>query len=297
VLPLITLLAVAAVSLSVPLLGYAMVARPDRLQRGVRANLRRRLQHARADGETGAEGTDSLLYAVAARLTTAAAVRRLRRLQAAAGFPAAWPLARLITAKLVLPVALALVAALYLRSATSPLTVLVAVVLVVTARFLPELLLHSRGQKRSQRIMLELADTLDQMTIAVAAGLGFDAAMARAGQTGRGPLAEELRRTLQDMQVGHSRRHAYEDLSRRNDVPDLRRFVRAVIQADAHGVAVVDVLRTQAAEMRMKRRQRAEEKAMQIPVKVVFPLMLCILPCLFIVLLGPAAIDIIQALS
>ena len=296
-LPLITLLAIGAVSLSVPLLGYAVAARPDRLQRGVRANLRRRLQAARSADENGAEGTDSLLYAVAARLTTAAATRRLRRLQAAAGFPAAWPLPRLITAKLILPVAVALLAALYLRSAASPLTVLVAVVVVVVARFVPELLLHSRGQKRSQRIVLELADTLDQMTIAVAAGLGFDAAMARAGQNGRGPLAEELRRTLQDMQVGQSRRQAYEDLSRRNDVPDLRRFVRAVIQADAHGVAVADVLRTQAGEMRMKRRQRAEEKAMQIPVKVVFPLMLCILPCLFIVLLGPAAINIIQAFS
>ena len=280
-----------------PLLAYAVAARPDRLQRGVRANLRRRLQDARSAGEKGAEGTDSLLYAVAARLTTAAATRRLRRLQAAAGFPAAWPLPRLINreadpsrrggaARRPVPP---------LRGLTAHRPVAVAVVIV--ARFVPELLLHSRGQKRSQRIVLELADTLDQMTIAVAAGLGFDAAMARAGQNGRGPLAEELRRTLQDVQVGQSRRQAYEDLSRRNDVPDLRRFVRAVIQADAHGVAVADVLRTQAGEMRMKRRQRAEEKAMQIPVKVVFPLMLCILPCLFIVLLGPAVINIIQAFS
>ena len=95
--------------------------------------------------------------------------------------------------------------------------------------------------------------------------------------------------------MGHSRRLAYEGLADRTNVTDLRRFVRAVLQADAYGIAVADVLRTQASEMRMKRRQRAEEKAMQIPVKVIFPLMLCILPCLFIVLLGPAVLDIFAA--
>jgi tight adherence protein C len=104
-------------------------------------------------------------------------------------------------------------------------------------------------------------------------------------------------RTLQDIQLGQSRRQAYESLAARTDVVDLRRFVRSIIQADRYGVAVADVLRTQAAEMRLKRRQRAEEKAMQIPVKVIFPLMLCILPVLFIVLLGPAAMDIVAAFS
>nr|WP_269449842.1 type II secretion system F family protein [Auraticoccus cholistanensis] len=135
------------------------------------------------------------------------------------------------------------------------------------------------------------------MTIAVEAGLGFESAMARAGRNGRGPLAEELVRTLQDVQMGLSRREAYAALAARTDTPDLRRFIRAVVQADAYGISIADVLRTQAAEMRLKRRQRAEEKAMQIPVKVIFPLMLCILPVLFIVLLGPAAMDIVDALG
>ena len=133
------------------------------------------------------------------------------------------------------------------------------------------------------------------MTIAVEAGLSFDSAMARAAKNGAGPLAEELARTLQDMQVGRTRRQAYTAMAERVDVPDLRRFVRSVIQADAFGVPVAGVLRMQASEMRLKRRQYAEEKAMQIPVKVVFPLMLCILPVLFIVLLGPAAMDIVAA--
>ena len=121
--------------------------------------------------------------------------------------------------------------------------------------------------------------------------------MARAGKNGKGPLAEELVRTLQDIAVGQPRREAYLALAERTGVQDLRRFIRAVVQADAYGVSIADVLRTQAQEMRLKRRQRAEEKAMQIPVKVIFPLILCILPTLFIVLLGPAAMDIVSVFS
>jgi tight adherence protein C len=177
------------------------------------------------------------------------------------------------------------------------LTVLLAAVVTVVFYFVPELLLHSRGQERQQAIGLELADTLDQMTIAVEAGLGFESAMARAGKNGKGPLAEELVRTLQDIAVGQPRREAYLALAERTGAPDLRRFIRAVVQADAYGVSIADVLRTQAQEMRLKRRQRAEEKAMQIPVKVIFPLILCILPTLFIVLLGPAVMDIIGVFS
>ena len=135
------------------------------------------------------------------------------------------------------------------------------------------------------------------MTIAVEAGLGFDSAMARAGRNGTGPLAQELIRTLQEIQVGQLRRTAYEQLAQRTDVPDLRRFVRALIQADAYGISVADVLRTQAAELRLKRRQRAEEKAQQVPVKVIFPLLVCILPVLFIVLLGPTVINMMEAFS
>ncbi|MDP9460190.1 MAG: type II secretion system F family protein, partial [Actinomycetota bacterium] len=172
-----------------------------------------------------------------------------------------------------------------------------AVVVPVVAYFLPELLLHSRGQERQAAIALELPDTLDQMTIAVEAGLGFESAMARAGANGKGPLAEELVRTLQDIAVGQPRREAYLALADRTGVQDLRRFIRAVVQADQYGVSIADVLRTQAQEMRLKRRQRAEEKAMQIPVKVIFPLILCILPTLFIVLLGPAVMDIVGTFS
>jgi tight adherence protein C len=234
------------------------------------------------------------MAALARRLTPGSSVRRLDRMLSRAGRPPAWPLERLLVTKLVLPPLVAALSLYYIDRTPGSLPVLIGIVATIVSYFLPELLLHSRGQERSNKIALELPDTLDQMTIAVEAGLGFDSAMARAGKNGKGPLAEEMMRTLQDIQVGQSRRQAYESLGTRTDVPDLRRFVRAIASADKYGVAVADVLRTQAAEMRMKRRQRAEEKAMQIPVKVIFPLLLCILPVLFIVLLGPAVLDVLR---
>jgi tight adherence protein C len=167
----------------------------------------------------------------------------------------------------------------------------------VLGYFIPDLLIYSRGLERQTAIGLELPDTLDQMTIAVEAGLGFDAAMSRTGQNGKGPLAAELVRTLQDMQIGMSRREAYLALADRTGAPDLRRFVNAILQADRYGISISAVLRTQASEMRRKRRQRAEEQAMKIPVKVLFPLMVCILPVLFIALLGPAAINVVNTLG
>jgi tight adherence protein C len=297
-LPGAVLAAVVLISLTLPLLGWAVLARPERVQRQIRDNLTRRLEPADTapTGPAVAERR-SLLVGVVRRLTLPGTEQRLERLLARAGRPAAWPVERLLAAKVLLPLVVAVLGALYLQATPRPLMALLVMVALVVTHFLPELLLHSRGQERSAAVTLALADTLDQMTIAVEAGLGFDSAMARAGRNGKGPLADELVRTLQDIQMGHSRRLAYEGLAERTNVADLRRFVRAVLQADAYGIAVADVLRTQASEMRMKRRQRAEEKAMQIPVKVIFPLMLCILPCLFIVLLGPAALDIVAAFS
>jgi tight adherence protein C len=116
--------------------------------------------------------------------------------------------------------------------------------------------------------------------------------MAKAATNGKGPLAEEFIRTLQDMSMGRTRKDAYLDFGSRTSSPDLRRFTRSVVQADSYGIAIAAVLRVQAAEMRLRRRQRAEETAMKIPVKVLFPLIFCILPVLFIVLLTPAALSI-----
>jgi tight adherence protein C len=289
-------LAVACLSLSLPLLGWSVLARPNPGQLRSVANLRLGLLPRQAANAAGGGGSaPGWGTALVRRLTPARTVRLMDRLLTRAGRPAAWPVDRLIGAKLVLFLGIGALSLLYVSGYPGPLNVLVGVFATVVGYFLPELLLHSRGQERAKLIGLSLADTLDQMTIAVEAGLGFDSAMARAAKNGKGPLAEELARTMQDMQVGRTRKQAYLAMADRVDVPDLRRFVRAVIQADMYGIPVAGVLRTQASEMRLKRRQYAEEKAMQIPVKVVFPLMLCILPVLFIVLLGPAAMDIVAA--
>ena len=291
-LPSPVLAAAFALALGVPLLGWALFVGRPAVAVDARENLVRGIALP-----SGAAPRRAGLSSLVRGLTPSGTHTRLDRLAATAGRPAAWPVPRLVAAKVVLGAAAGSVGGLLVLSRPGLLTVLVAVAATGVAYFVPELLLYSRGQERQQAIQLQLADTLDQMTIAVEAGLGFESAMARAGKNGKGPLAEELVRTLQDIGVGQPRREAYLALAERAGVADLRRFIRAVVQADAYGVSIADVLRTQAQEMRLKRRQRAEEKAMQIPVKVIFPLILCILPTLFIVLLGPAALDIIDAFS
>jgi tight adherence protein C len=295
-LPASVLAATVAVALAVPVLGWSLFARPGAATVQARQNLVRGIALPDAGSQAGRAGP-GLLARIVTGLTPAGTVARLNRLAGTAGRPAAWPVPRLVAAKFVLGLVAGSLGLLVVGGGPSTLTVLTATAVTVVAFFLPELLLHSRGQERRQAIALELADTLDQMTIAVEAGLGFESAMARAGANGKGPLAEELVRTLQDIAVGQPRREAYLALADRTGVPDLRRFIRAVVQADQYGVSIADVLRTQAQEMRLKRRQRAEEKAMQIPVKVIFPLILCILPTLFIVLLGPAVMDIVATFS
>jgi tight adherence protein C len=161
---------------------------------------------------------------------------------------------------------------------------------------LPDLLLWSRGKERQEIIQRELPDTLDQLTISVEAGLGFDAALTRVASTGQGPLAEELRRLLGEVKVGVPRGEALRHLLDRTDVQELRHFVLALQQAEEYGLPVARVLRIQSSELRVKRRQRAEEQAMKIPVKIVFPLVLCIFPALFVVLLGPAMIRVMRTL-
>jgi tight adherence protein C len=294
-LPLPVLAAALAVVSAVPLIGWALFARPQALTEQARDNLTRGISLP-ADRTSGRAGS-GLGARLVNGLTPGGTVARLDRLASRAGRPADWPVPKLVAAKLVLTAIAGGLGLLMITAGATTLTVLLVLLVTVVAYFVPELLLYSRGQERQEAISLELADTLDQMTIAVEAGLGFESAMSRAGANGKGPLAEELVRTLQDIAVGQPRREAYLALAERTGVPDLRRFIGAVVQADAYGVSIADVLRTQAQEMRLKRRQRAEEKAMQIPVKVIFPLILCILPTLFIVLLGPAAMDIVSAFS
>jgi tight adherence protein C len=214
-----------------------------------------------------------------------------------AGKQNSWTAGGFILAKL-LGTGLALILAwLVLSVGPPPLFVAGSIAFVVLAFVAPEVIAWSRADDRQKLITLALPDTLDQMTIAVEAGLGFDAALQKTATNGTGPLAEELIRTLQDQSIGRSRHDAYRALELRTNSEDLRRFIRAISQADAFGISVADVLRVQARDMRVRRRQRAEEQAMKVPVKVVFPLVFCILPVLFIVILTPAVIGIIANFS
>lgn len=237
------------------------------------------------------------LLAASRELAPKGYLRLLDHRLALAGRPAAWTIDKIFIAKPALAGAGLLVAVLWIMNDPVPLRILVGSLLVVLCFFVPDLLLYSRGQERQAAMQNALADTLDQMTISVEAGLGFEAAMSKAGTNGSGPLAEELIRTLQDMSIGRTRKDAYQALAERTDSADLRRFTRSVIQADTYGIAIADVLRVQAGEMRLRRRQRAEEQAMKVPVKVIFPLVFCILPVLFIVLLTPAVINIMKVFS
>jgi tight adherence protein C len=290
------LIAAGCLALALPLLAWSFTARPGVARQRAVANLSRDLPGAATSG-TAITVEGGGLVNVARRLTPAAAIRWLDTLLSRAGRPAAWPLERILVSKLVLTTVALGFAVLVTGTSPSLRGVVIAGGFVVLAWFVPELLLYNSGQKRRETIQLALPDTLDQLTIAVGAGLGFESAMNHVARNSSGPLSEELIRTLQDIQVGAPRRTAYQALADRTQVQDLRRFVRAIIQAEKHGVSISRVLNAQAGEMRVKRRQRAEEKAMQIPVKVVFPLILFILPVLFIVVMGPGVIGIMEAFS
>jgi len=159
----------------------------------------------------------------------------------------------------------------------------------------PNLFLYQKGYDRTQKMERALPDALDLLTISVEAGLGFDAALSQVARNTDGPLADEFARVLQEMQIGLGRSQALRALGERSTLPDLRAFTSAMVQADAFGIPVGQVLRVQSAEMRIKRRQKAEEAAQKIPVKIMIPLVLFILPSLFIAVIGPAVIGLMGA--
>lgn len=286
-------LIIAAVVLPLAYFTWVLVTLDRRGALAVQTNL----GHGFTQSGTAAVQRAPMLLGISKRLTPGSYEAKLDRWLALAGRPESMPLEKLIIAKPVLALVGAVLGILMFRNAPSLQNVGIGIFITVLAYFVPDLLVYNKGIKRQEAIMLELPNTLDQMLISVEAGLGFEAAMARAGEYGDGPLAQELMRTLQDMQVGRPRQEAYQAMADRSSVPDLRSFVRAVIQADKYGIGLAKVLRTQAKQARVKRRQRAEEKAMKLPVKVLFPLLVFIFPVLFIVLLGPAAINIAATLG
>jgi tight adherence protein C len=162
---------------------------------------------------------------------------------------------------------------------------------------IPEFWLGGRVKKRQHAVLLQIPDALDLLTISVRAGLGFDAALAKVVEKLEGPLTDEFRRALAEVRVGRTRREALRDIVPRTEVAPLTNFIGAIIQAEQLGVSISKVLQVQSEQLRIERRQRAEEMAAKAPIKMLFPLVGCIFPSLFIIILGPAIILIMQNLK
>ena len=174
--------------------------------------------------------------------------------------------------------------------------VLIGLALAVLGWRIPDFWLARRASMRQQAMLRHLPDVMDLLSVSVEAGLGFDAALMRVtGRFGE-PVAGEFGRLLRELQLGRPRVEALRDLARRLDLPDLDAFVSAVVQADELGVGIASVLRAQSEQMRALRRQRAQEAALKVPIKMLFPLIFLIFPAMFIVLLGPAVLSFVQAL-
>jgi tight adherence protein C len=235
------------------------------------------------------------LRAIALRLSPSGSARKLQRKLAIAGNPKRWNVDRILAVKGLGLLALALLGGLY-GVHTPLMAVLYAGAAGVVGFYVPDLLLYNAGVKRQVKIQAALPDAMDMLTVCVEAGLGFDAALTRVAGSLTGPVAAEFSRALQEIQIGKSRTQALRALADRTTVAELRALVSALVQAGELGIPVAGVLREQAKEMRLRRRMRAEEKAQQVPVKILFPLIGCLFPALFIIIIGPGAISIMHGL-
>lgn len=302
--PPIVYLASLAIAVAVALVLYALIAlRTDtrsvvatNLQRGELTNLRE-IRLARPSSERAIEPLVARLSRMVRRVTPIGSLRNLERKLVLAGRPTNWPLERVLAAKVLLGAAGVIVAVLRIGAGGSAGVAVLMCMFAALLFFTPDVVLSARAAERQRAILVTLPDTLDQMTICMEAGLAFEAAMARASHSNAGPLAQEIVHTLQEIQVGVGRREALTALADRSRVQDLRYFVTAVLQAERYGIPISRVLNDQASELRLKRRQRAEETARKLPLKLLFPLILFILPPLFIVIVGPAILQLLDSFS
>lgn len=257
-------------------------------------------------GELDRSFADRVLFPLLARsqrmgrkLTPEDASERIREKLELAGNPRGWTVERVMAGKVVaFAAALILSLVISLLMGLGFLPTLGFVVLASLGGYLaPNMYLYQQTYDRADKLQRALPDAIDLLTISVESGLGFDAACAQVARNTDGPLADEFARMLQEMQIGRGRSAALRSLADRTNLPDLRSFVSAMVQADAFGIPVGQVLRVQSSEIRVKRRQWAEEMAQKVPVKILVPLIFCILPCLFVAVLGPAGISIMDSFS
>jgi tight adherence protein C len=258
-----------------------------------------RLYSATAASEGGDRSAGTLLGHRVAQLGRAAtpglALTRLRRRLDYAGNPPYWTVDRVIEIKglgLIAFGAAGVVGGFVLSGLVVAL--LGGLVGAVMGFMSPDVVLYDLSERRQQKIRHNLPDILDTLIVSVEAGLGFDAALAQVTRYGRGPLAGEFARLLQEMQIGKSRVDALRALAQRTNVTEFRSFCAIVVQASELGIPIANVLREQAREMRIRRRQRAEELAQKVPVKILFPLIFCLFPAVFIVVLGPGVINMLD---
>lgn len=235
------------------------------------------------------------MRALAERLSPAGTGGRIARSLDKAGNPPAWTVERLMGAKGVgLIVGVIFGLAFFGFSFTG---LLVAGGAGLAGFFIPDLLLYNAGQKRQEEMRKGMADSLDMLTVCVEAGQGFDAAILQVARAVEGPIGGEFARVLSEMQIGKGRGEAFGALGERASAPEVKNFVSALVQADRLGLPIAAVLREQTKEMRIVRRQRAEEKAQKVTIKILFPLLFCLFPAIFIVIIGPGAIQIVNAFS
>ena len=236
---------------------------------------------------------------VARRLSGGDAAERIRRRLDVAGNPPGWTVERVQAGKVIGGIALFLISVALTTVMGTSFTLRIVAIVAATAVgwFGPNFYLYQRVYERSKLIQRSLPDAIDLMTISVESGLAFDAAVQQVARNTEGPLAEEFSRVLREMQIGQGRAEALRGLAERTEVDDLKGFVTSMVQADSFGIPIANVLRIQSSEIRMKRRQRAEEQAQKVPVKITVPLIFCILPCLFIAVMGPAVIHIMDSFA
>lgn len=229
------------------------------------------------------------------RLSPSGTTERLAKYLNMAGNPPGWTAERIMGAKGAGMVAGLFVA--FIIGGFSPSGLLMMAAGATVGFFLPDLLVYNRGQKRQEELQSGLADAIDMLTVCVEAGQGFDAGLAQVARAIKGPVAGEFARVIAEIQIGKARGEAFASLGERTTVPEIKNFVSSLVQADRLGLPVGNVLREQSREMRLARRQRAEQQAQKVPIKILFPMLLFIFPVVFIIILGPAVIRMIDVFS
>ena len=233
------------------------------------------------------------------RVTNASSTDTVEKRLAMAGNPGDLRLSDWMGVKMLVAIATGLIMFLLITLLTASIVsgMFLGIVALGIGYLLPEFWLGNKIKARQKLILKMIPDTLDLLTISVRAGLGFDAALAKVVEKLPGPLTDEFRRALAEIRVGKARREALRDMIPRTNIQPLSNFIGAIIQAETLGVSISKVLQVQSEQLRIERRQRAEEQAARAPIKMLFPLVGCIFPSLFIVILGPAFISIIQTMS